>query len=48
MGRLNQVRSSNFFFVFLGFLSLGGLPPLRGFVIKMIGIQTILVEAYLV
>lgn len=44
LGRLSQVSFRRVFFVFLGFLSLGGLPPLSGFVIKIIGIQRMLVN----
>lgn len=42
LGRLSQVSFSGVFFIGVGFLSLGGLPPLRGFVIKIIGIQAML------
>lgn len=42
--RVNQISFRDICFMFIGFLSLGGLPPLRGFVIKIVGVQSMLLE----
>nr|YP_006576082.1 NADH dehydrogenase subunit 2 [Kulikovia alborostrata]AEM23539.1 NADH dehydrogenase subunit 2 [Kulikovia alborostrata] len=39
LGRVSQITSAQICFIFVGLLSMGGLPPLSGFVMKMIGIQ---------
>lgn len=41
LGRRREIKGIFGFFVIVGFLSLGGLPPITGFVPKWVGLQLV-------